>query len=280
MGKDRHGRAEGRKDLDLDRGVGHVVLAPDHVGHAGLGVVDHGRQGVEVAAVLADQHRVGQAVGLDVAGPAHEVVPGHGTGIEAEAPMRPASLGLEGGALLGAELEGGPVVDRRQAAAELARRRRSSFLGRLVGRVEPARGLQALWRRHRRSRGAPTGETFRRGRCRASQVLLDRRGEFGRRARRVGVVEAQPEPAAGPAGEQRVEQAGRALPICRKPVGEGAKRTTGAMAALVEHRRSGAQSGVSPRPPETGSGQPRCHASQDRRASQDVTPARRRATTP
>ena len=53
-------RAQRLEDLDLRRGVGDVILAADDVGDGEVDIVDHRRQGVEEAPVLADQHRIGQ----------------------------------------------------------------------------------------------------------------------------------------------------------------------------------------------------------------------------
>jgi len=57
--------------------------------------------------------------------------------------MGPPTLGFEALALLVGELQGGAIVDRRQAAGELALAAELEFLGGLVGRVEPPRLAQA-----------------------------------------------------------------------------------------------------------------------------------------
>ena len=76
VGEDRHARAQSLEDLDLHRRVGDVVLAPDHVGDPEVDIVDHGRQRVEIGAVLAHQHRIGERAAIHMAMAAHEVLPG------------------------------------------------------------------------------------------------------------------------------------------------------------------------------------------------------------
>ena len=62
MGEDRQRRAQGLVEQHLAGGVGHVVLAADHVGDAVADVVDHVAQQVERLAVGTDDDKV-----LDVA---------------------------------------------------------------------------------------------------------------------------------------------------------------------------------------------------------------------
>ena len=61
------GAAKRLEDLDLHRGVGDVVFAADDMGDAEVDVVDHRGQRVEVAAVLARQHRIGERGAIDMA---------------------------------------------------------------------------------------------------------------------------------------------------------------------------------------------------------------------
>ena len=50
----------GFKKLDLHRRIGHMVIAPDDVRDFLGDVIDHGRQGVEVSAVLPQEKEVGE----------------------------------------------------------------------------------------------------------------------------------------------------------------------------------------------------------------------------
>ena len=87
--------AQRLEQLDLRRGVGHMVLAADDMGDAEVDVVDHARQRVEIGAVVPDQHRVRQRGGIDMLPPAHEIVPDDVALLEQEAPMGLAPLGFE-----------------------------------------------------------------------------------------------------------------------------------------------------------------------------------------
>ena len=83
------------------------------MGDAEIDVVGHARQRVEIGAVFPHQHRIRQRGGIDMLAPAHEVVPHDIALLEQKAPMRLAPFGLELRPLLGGELQGGAVIDRR-----------------------------------------------------------------------------------------------------------------------------------------------------------------------
>ena len=144
MAEGRRLGAQRLEQLDLRRGIGDVILAADHMGDAEVDVVDHARQRVEIGAVGADQHRVGQRGGVDMLLAAHEIVPHHVAGLEQEAPMGLATLRLELGPIGLGELQRGAVIDRRPPARELALALELQLLLRLVGRIEPAARLQLL----------------------------------------------------------------------------------------------------------------------------------------
>ncbi len=208
MAEDGHGRPESLEDLDLGGRVGDVILASDDMRDAERRVVSDGGQGIEIAAVLPDQDRIGQRARIDVARPADEILPSHLTRFQREAPMRAPALGFEPRPLLGRELERGAVIDRRQAARELEPAAALEFLARLVAGIEAARRLQPVRRRridlqplrlprHHVGHDPEPGE-----------ILLRRIGEGPPRALRIGIVEAEDEAAAGPAREERVEERG------------------------------------------------------------------------
>ena len=77
MGIGRNGAAQRPGDFDLHRRIHHMVLAADHMGDAELDVIDDRRQRVEIAAILADQHRIGQGRRIDMLGPADKIGPFH-----------------------------------------------------------------------------------------------------------------------------------------------------------------------------------------------------------
>ncbi len=111
MPEARRGARERLEYLDLHRGVGDVVLAANDVSHSELDIVDHRRERVEIAPVLAPQDRIGQRGAVDMALAPHQIVPAHGLRFELEPPVRPAAGGLE--------QRRGP---RRSAAAPRGRR--------------------------------------------------------------------------------------------------------------------------------------------------------------
>ncbi len=69
MPEGRRRRAERLEELDLRRGIGDMVLAANDMGDAEIDVVDHARQGVEIAAIGAHQHGIGQRSGIDMLAP-------------------------------------------------------------------------------------------------------------------------------------------------------------------------------------------------------------------
>jgi hypothetical protein len=137
---------------------------------------------------------------------AHEIVPGHVRGIQAEAPMGLTPLLFELRAVLVGELEGSPVVDRRQAAGELALAAELKLFLRLVAGIEAAEDLQPL------GCGVIEVEPVRLphdhvGRdAEPLQIGLDGIRIFLLRARHIRIVEAQDEGAAFPPRIERVEQ--------------------------------------------------------------------------
>ena len=80
-----------------------------------------------------------------------------------------------------------------------------------------------------------------------AQPVDDRVDCLLRRARAVGVLDAQPEHAAHVARKSQLNSAVRAPPICRKPVGEGAKRTTTLMVRDVAQIEVAVMRGLVPR---------------------------------
>ena len=63
------------ENLHLHGRIGDMVLTADHMRDVEIDVIDDGRQRIEIAPVLAHQHRVGEGRGVDMAVAAHEIVP-------------------------------------------------------------------------------------------------------------------------------------------------------------------------------------------------------------
>ena len=136
MAEGRRRRPERLEQLDLRRGIGDMILAANDMGDAEIDIVDDGRQRVEIAAIVADQHRVGQRGGIDMLLAAHEIVPDDVARLELEAPMGLAPFGLELRAVFLGQLQGGAVVDRRPPARELPLALELELVRRLIGGIE------------------------------------------------------------------------------------------------------------------------------------------------
>jgi len=94
----RNVRAQRFEDFDLRCRVGDVIFAADDVRHAEFDVVDHRRQRVEEASVLALEHRIGNRMCVDLHPAADEIVPSHLFQRQFEAPMRRAASSFQFGA--------------------------------------------------------------------------------------------------------------------------------------------------------------------------------------
>ena len=151
--------AQRLEQLHLHAGIRHMIFAAQDVRDAEVDVVDDAREGVEGGAVGADQNRVGQGADIHRLVAADQVVPRHDGGDrlqhilgdahlvgvgEAEAPVRTAALGLQELDVLGGEAEGGAVIDRRQAARELALALAVEFVLGFETRVEPLGSAELL----------------------------------------------------------------------------------------------------------------------------------------
>ena len=172
-------RAERLEDLDLHRRVGDVVLAADHVRDGEVDVVDDRRQRVEIGAVLAHQHRVRERAAIDMRRAAHEIGPGDGAMVEPEAPMRAPPLAPRAPtSVLRRERQRGAVVDRRQAAGELALAAELELVRRLVGRHRAGPSPSAARHRvvEREALGLAHDDVGRD--AEPGEIRLDRGGEF------------------------------------------------------------------------------------------------------
>ena len=206
VGEDRHLPVHRPVDQRLARGVGQVVVAADHVGHAHVVVVDDDREHVGRRAVRAQQDQVVERLVLPGDAALHHVVD-HGLALARRAQA--------------------DDVGARRARSPGRRRARASGTAAGGPRPSPARGTPRSPRRSRssgrRCRARPSRGRPRRGGRRASNWLIASPSQSrpsqrspskiaavasGRRAGAVGVLDAQQEGAAGVAGVEPVEQRG------------------------------------------------------------------------
>ena len=179
-----------------------MVLAADDVGDAEVDVVDHARQQIEPAAVLAPDHRVAEQFRVEPLGATDQIGPfDRRVMIEPEAPVRRAALGRRRAAGLA-------LVDRRKPAPEQHLAAEIELLWRFVTGIDASGGLQPfelafvqiepLRLAHHHVGIDPE----------PAEIVADRGIELGRRALGVGVVDAQDELAAVLLREQEIVQRG------------------------------------------------------------------------
>ncbi len=145
MREARRRAPERGEHLDLQRGVGNMVLAAQHIGDAHRDIVDRARQHVEPRAVGAADHRVGQLRRLEMLVPAHSVLPfDRRIMVELEAPVGRDAFRGEIRMLGLGQLQCRAVVDRRQAAPEQHLALEFQLLRSLVGAVDASLRNQPL----------------------------------------------------------------------------------------------------------------------------------------
>ncbi len=151
-------RAERLEHLQLQPGIGDMILAAHDMGDAHVDIVDHARQHVEPAAVLAPDHRIAEQGRIEMLAAADQIVPfDRRVMIEPEAPVRPPPLRLEPRPLGVAQRQRGAVVDRRPAAAEQDLALELELLRGLIGRIGAAGLAQPRERRLVAAEPRPTG---------------------------------------------------------------------------------------------------------------------------
>ena len=223
MGKLRHGRAEQFEQLDLYGRIGDVILAADDMGHRHIDIIDDRRQRVEIGAIGAHQHRIGQRGAIDMAFAAHQIAPRHHAMIELEPPMRLAPLGLECGNLVGRQGQCRAVVDRGKPARRLPLAATVQLVLGFIAGVKPAQSLQLF------SRRCIERKTLRLARhlvgmdAQPVQINLDGIGIFLPRAFLIGIVEPQHKSTAAMLGKQPVHQSRAGIADMDAPRGRRSK---------------------------------------------------------
>ena len=196
------------EDLDLGAGIGGVVLTADNVGDLGVDIIADRRQGVEIAAILTDQDRVGQGRGLDGHVTAHQIRPADRIAGQFETPVRLAAFPFQRGLFRIGQLQRGAVIDRRTAIGHLQATLAVQLFTGLVTGIEQALGLEVLGRGvvAIKPLGLLEGLVPRHaqpGQVGADTVLIFLRGTL-----QVRIIDTQYEYAPGLAREQIVEQRG------------------------------------------------------------------------
>jgi hypothetical protein len=179
-----------------------MVFAADDVRDTEVDVVDHARQQVEPAAVLAAHDRVAEQLGIETLLAADQVVP-HDRRIvvEPEAPMRRSVVRNRGVVEF-------PFVDGRQAAAEQHLAANLQLLGGFVTGVNAARVLQPLELSLVQVEALGLADELVRSESHPFEVVADRLVELGSRTLAVGVVDPEDERPAMLLREQIIVQRG------------------------------------------------------------------------
>ncbi len=132
----------GAEDLHLCPGIGHMILAPQHMGDPEINIVHHAGQRVEIRAVAAHQDRVGEALCIHLDRPQKQIIKLDHFRVEFETPMRRPTFRFKSGYFVRCEAEGCPVVDGWLLAGKLALALFVQLIGRFVTRIETACGFQ------------------------------------------------------------------------------------------------------------------------------------------
>jgi hypothetical protein len=225
MAVNRHGPAHRVDDLQLARGVVEMIVAADHMGDAHVEIVDHDREHIGRRAVGPQQHHVVELLVGEAHIALHDVVHDGLAGLRRLEPdnerrarrrfariaVAPASVvahGLAGGALLRAHLF--EFLRGREAAIGFAfREQLFGDLAMPAGAGELIDGLAV----------PVEPQPFEPARIAATASGVERsRSVSSMRSRNVPPVWR---------AKSQLNRAVRAPPICRNPVGEGAKRRTG-----------------------------------------------------
>ncbi|BAF87777.1 glutamyl-tRNA synthetase [Azorhizobium caulinodans ORS 571] len=227
VGKARGRAAQRLEQLDLDGGVGDMILAANHVGDAHVEIVHHGGERVEEAAVGTHKNRIGEARRVHLLRAAHAIDPAHQPLVQPEAPVGTASFRLQPRPVGRAECQRRPVIDRRQATGPLQAALEVELFLCLVRGIKPPHALQPLDRRLVEPQAVGLPDRVVRRNAQPHEILSDSLREFGAGADRIGIVEAQHESAASPPGQQRVQQGGARIAHMDEAGGRGSETEYG-----------------------------------------------------
>ena len=214
--------AQGRIDVDLDAGVGHVILAPHHMGDAAGQVIHDRGEGIKRRAVFPDQHRIRHGAKFYAAGAEHHVPPIRWEAAQQETPVRALAPRFRLGPLLGRELQHGAVIQWRLVAFDTHFSLGRQFLLAFEAGVEPSACLQSVGRRLVLRHPVRLPERFVPMQAEPVQVMADRLLVFRLAAPGIGVVDPEQEVAAMPPGQQVVGQ--RHPRVARMQQARGARR--------------------------------------------------------
>ena len=188
-----------------------MIVPADHVGDLHLVVVHDAREVVRGMTVGAQQDEVVEHVVGEGNAAAHDVLPcGLAAGWQEEAQRRHAALALARRPLRRRERAAAAVVARRLAALELLGTPRLQLIGRAVARIgaprsPQGRGVEVIALAASRLEVGRVATALLGalvpGEAEPAQAAEDGGGGLVGRARRVGVLDAQHERAAVPAGE-------------------------------------------------------------------------------
>ena len=191
VGEFRHRAAKRLDDLDLRRGVGHMVRATHHVGNPVVDVVADRGQRIEKLPVAADQHRVRYAGRVDRQVAQNAIGPFDPLVVQLEAPVAGATLGAQLVLFGFTQVQSRAVIDRRFAHVQLFLALQVQFGRRLETLVKPPAGAQLIRRRFVAVQPGRLPLQPVPGEAQPGQVLLDRLHILGLGAFGVGIVDAQ-----------------------------------------------------------------------------------------
>ena len=208
VGKARRRAAHGFHDLDLRRGIGHVVGAAHDMGHAHIHIIHRRGEGIKHLPIGPDQHRVRHRARINRDVAQNAIGPFDAGLVQLEPPIAIAALGAHFGALLFAQMQARAVIDRRLAHVQLLLAFEVELGRRFKAFIEPARCFQhfCLFGIALQPQRLPLDLVP--GQAQPFQILHQRIDIFLLGALTVGVVQTQDELAAGFAGDQIVEQRG------------------------------------------------------------------------
>ena len=215
----------------LARGVGQMILAPQHDGHTHQRVVEHVAEEERRAAVGAAHHEVADVGTGEVLVTVHEVLEADATGCRHPEPQsRPPPFCLALATLCGSELAAGAGVARRPTGGGLRPPAQVELQRAAITGIHSPQGLETIKRRRVvrtarrlfvRGRRTSAAGALVPGEAQPGQILDERGDELRPAALCVGVLDAQQEAATVAARQQPVEQRGTRVTEVQLPRGTG-----------------------------------------------------------